>query len=108
MTLVTFLRNTKVGSHPTPEFVGLAGWGETGPVAVAARALTGAAGDRLAVDTGGFRFGEILDYRAPGFLPGGSKYLDLPGMILLNGDLPLWVKGEGASPEGTAVEWLLQ
>lgn len=108
MTLVTFLRNTKVGSHPTPEFVGLAGWGETGPVAVAARALTGAAVDRLAVDTGGFRFGEILDYRAPGFLPGGSKYLDLPGMILLNGDLPLWVKGEGASPEGTAVEWLLQ
>jgi dienelactone hydrolase len=108
MTLVTFLRNTKVGSHPAPEFVGLAGWGEAGPVAIAARALTGAAVDRLAADTGGFRFGEILDYRAPGFLPGGSKYLDLPGMIHLNGDLPVWIKGEGASPEGTPAEWLLQ
>ena len=108
LTLVTFLRNTKVGSHPSPDHVALAGWGEAGPVAIAARALAGAAVDRAAADTNGFRFGKILDYRSPGFLPGGAKYLDIPGMITLNGDLPLWVQGEEKKPEEPVVEWLLK
>jgi hypothetical protein len=42
------------------------------------------------------------------FLPGGAKYLDLPGMISLNAPHPLWIKGEGKSPESSAVEWLLK
>ncbi|NLT69092.1 MAG: acetylxylan esterase [Verrucomicrobiaceae bacterium] len=106
LSLVTFLRNTKVGSHPSPEHISLVGRGQTGPVALAARALAGAAVDRAAVDTGGFRFGEVLDYRDPMFLPGGSKYLDLPGFLRLNGDLPLWVEGEGEKPAGELAEWL--
>lgn len=72
----------------------IAGWGECGAIAVAARALAGAAVERLAVDTGGLRFGEILNYRDPRFLPGGAKYLDLPGMIALNAPHRLWVVGE--------------
>lgn len=107
LTLVTFLRHTKVGSHPSPEQVSIVARGETGPVALAARALAGAAVDRAAVETGGFRFGKILDYRDPGFLPGGAKYLDLPGMITLNGDLPLQVKAEDTTGE-LQVDWLLE
>ncbi len=103
LTLVTFLRNTKVGSHPSPEHISLVGRGQVGPVALAARALAGAAVDRAAVATNGFRFGDVLDYRDPMFLPGGSKYLDLPGFLHLNGDLPLWVEGEGEGEDGIFV-----
>ena len=109
LTLVSFLRNTKVGSHPSPQTVCLAAFGpQTGPIAVAARALAGEAVDRAAVDTHGFRFGKVLDYRDPMFLPGGSKYLDLPGLIKLNASHPLRVKGEGKDPDGDAADWLLK
>ncbi len=109
LSIVSFLRNAKVGSHPNPKTVCLAGFGtQTGPIVVAARALAGEAVDRAASDTGGFRFGKVLDYRDPMFLPGGAKYLDLPGMISLNAPHALWLKGEGKKPDGQAVDWLMQ
>ncbi|MBK8094692.1 MAG: acetylxylan esterase [Verrucomicrobiaceae bacterium] len=109
LTLVTFLRNTRVSTHPSPKSVCLAGLGEqTGPIAIAARALAGTAVDRAAADSHGFRFGKILSYRSPMFLPGGSKYLDLPGLITLNGQNPLWLHGEPNPTPGTATEWLLK
>ena len=64
--------------------------------------------DRAAVDTGGFRFGKILSYRDPMFQPGGSKYLDVPGLITLNGDLPLRLAGEGKDPAGDLSGWLME
>ena len=106
MTIVTFLRNTKVGTHPSPDHVSVVARGHTGPITLAARALAGSAIDRAAVETGGFRFGNVLDYRDPSFLPGGAKYLDLPGLIILNGDLPLRVEGEGEIPVTGLLEWL--
>ena len=42
------------------------------------------------------------------FLPGGAKYLDLPGMISLQAEQAKWVRGEGKEPEGEAVAWLLK
>lgn len=109
LTLVGFLRNTKVSTHPSPKTICLAAFGpQTGPIAVAARALAGEAVDRAAVDTHGFRFGKVLDYRDPMFLPGGAKYLDLPGMLSLQESHAHWVKGEGKDPEGSVVEWLMK
>jgi hypothetical protein len=99
LTIVNLLRNAKVGSHPNPKTIAIAGWRNTGPIVVAARALAGEAIDRVAVDTNGFRFGKVLDYRDPMFLPGGAKYLDLPGMIALNAPHPLWLAGESKEPE---------
>ena len=32
------------------------------------------------------------------FLPGGAKYLDLPGLIALHAPRPLWLAGEGREP----------
>ncbi|MFO1481914.1 MAG: acetylxylan esterase [Verrucomicrobiaceae bacterium] len=109
LSIVTFLRNTKVGNHPNPKTVCLAAFGaQTGPIAVAARAIAGEAVDRAAADTHGFRFGKVLDYRDPMFLPGGAKYRDLPGFIALNGEHALWLQGESQKPKGSAVEWLLE
>ena len=64
----------------------------------AAGGLVGEAVDRIAVDTQGFRFGKLLDYRHPMFLPGGAKYLDLPGLLALHAPRPLWLAGEGPEP----------
>ncbi|OYW75049.1 MAG: hypothetical protein B7Z37_15000 [Verrucomicrobia bacterium 12-59-8] len=109
LTLTSFLRNTKVGSHPSPKSVELAAFGaQTGPVAIAAFALASEHVDRAAVDTHGFRFGKVLDYRDPMFLPGGAKYRDLPGMLSLYDPNRRWVKSEGKDPESSAVEWLLK
>ena len=76
----------------------IAGWRGTGPIVAAAGALAGEAIDRVAVDTQGFRFGKLLDYRDPMFLPGGAKYLDLPGLLALHAPRPLWLAGEGQEP----------
>ena len=98
LSIVRFLRTKKVGNHPAPSMVSVAAWGKTGPILAAARALAGDAIDRAALDTEGFRFGQILDYRNPMFLPAAAKYLDLPGMLALNAPHSLWISGEGPKP----------
>jgi hypothetical protein len=128
LSLVTYLHKSGTGSRPNPKSVAVAGWGSAGPIVAAARALVGDAIDRAAVDTGGFRFGKVLDYRDPMFLPGAAKYLDVPGVIVLGAPHPLWLAGEGGKPEvfgvkfteltpfagdagqkeAAAVEWLLK
>lgn len=100
LTLVRFLRKTKVGSHPHPDVVAIAGFGHAGPVVLAARAVSGTAIDRTATSIGSFRFADLDDYRHPLFLPGGAKYLDLPGLIALGAPHPLWLAGDpGAATE---------
>ena len=43
---------------------------------------------------GGFRFANVTSFSDPDFLPGGAKYLDLPGMIALAAPGELWLAGE--------------
>ncbi len=105
LTLVRFLRAVPAAAFPQPKAVSLVGWGSIGPVAVAARVLAGAAVDRAAADTQGFRFGKLLDYRDPRFLPGGAKYFDLPGFIALNAPYALWLAGEAQLPEPVALAY---
>ncbi|MDZ4852522.1 MAG: acetylxylan esterase [Pirellulaceae bacterium] len=96
MTLVTFLRSTKVGNHPHPSSVSVVGVNQTGALLAAARSIIGNAIDRAAIDTQGFRFGSVLDYRDPQFLPGGAKYLDAPGLLALSAPNALWLAGESS------------
>jgi len=98
LTMVSLLRHGSVGPCPNPETIAIAGWHSTGPVVAAAGVIAGEAIDRAAMDTQRFRFGQLLDYRDPMFLPGGAKYLDLPGLIALNAPRPLWLAGEGQEP----------
>jgi hypothetical protein len=94
VTLVKYLRTASVEGHPRPSSVVMAGFGDMGPVVAAARAVTNNAIDRAAVDTGGFRFHRLLDYRDPQFLPGGAKYFDVPGLLALGGPQAVWLAGE--------------
>jgi len=78
--------------------VGLDG---AGPWVAAARAQCGEAIDQAVIDTGGFRFGHVLDLHDPNFLPGGAKYGDLAALLALGAPGRTWVGGETA--EGLAL-----
>ena len=122
LSITRYLLAAHDSSQPGVKHVSIAGFGKMGPVAAAARAITGTALRKAAIDTGGFRFGQLLDYRDPMFLPGGAKYLDVPGLLSLSSPLPLWVAGEtdtslfpeatlqqpAGDPKQQAVEWLLK
>ena len=122
MTVTRYLLARRDSSQPAVQKVSLAGFGKMGPVVAAARAVMGGTVSKAAVETGGFRFGQLLDYRDPMFLPGGAKYLDVPGLLILASAQPLWVAGEtdaslfpaatlhkGAGDAKTAAaEWLLK
>ncbi|HZK79546.1 MAG TPA: hypothetical protein VFC46_00725 [Humisphaera sp.] len=134
LTAVTYLRNAKVESQPKTSTVDVVGLDNTGPIVAAARAIAGGAIDHAVVNTGGFRFAKLLDYRDPRFLPGGAKYLDIPGFLALGAPHPLWLAGEkdelplvsnayraaekakeltiftgeASKDEAAAVEWLLK
>ena len=95
LSLLSFLKNSSMGGHQKPSAVSLVAWGSAGPIGAAARALAGPALASAAIDTGGFRFGSLLDFRHPQFLPGGAKYLDLPGLLAAAGPGALWLAGEG-------------
>lgn len=98
LTIVQFLKTQK----PPSEKIVLAGLNGAGHWAAAARSVCGKAVQKYAIDTGGFRFGEVEDLHDPDFLPGGAKYLDLPGFLILGGAQPLWLAGESAQTQ----EWL--
>ena len=98
LTIVQFLKTQK---SPSEKIV-LAGLDGAGHWAAAARSVCGKAVQKYAIDTGGFRFGEVEDLHDPDFLPGGAKYLDLPGFLILGGAQPLWLAGESAQTQ----EWL--
>lgn len=100
LSIASFLRHTDVGPCPNSDLksIAIAGWNDSGPIVAAAGAIAGDAIDRAAIDTRAFRFGKLLDYRDPMFLPGGAKYLDLPGLIALNAPRPLWLTGERSQP----------
>jgi dienelactone hydrolase len=90
LTLVSFIRN----SEYHPERVDLVGTAGAGPWVAAACAQARGAVDRVAIDTGGFRFVDLESYRDVNFLPGAVKYGDLPGLLALSAPHKLWLAGE--------------
>jgi len=80
----------------------------TGPLAVAALAVMPDGVEDAVINTGGFRFGKVLDLQSPEFQPAAAKYGDLPGAITLakrNAGKVL-VLGEGEN-NSDPVGWLL-
>ncbi len=91
LTTIRFVQNEFHVSR-----VDMAGLNGGGLWVGAACAVANGSIDAAAVDTGGFRFDHLLDFRDPNFLPGGAKYGDLPGMIALHSPYPLWLGGENS------------
>jgi hypothetical protein len=95
LTLLAFVR----GDDHEPKQVHLIGAGGAGPIAAAARAIAGDAINKAALDTKGFRFGDLASYRDVNFVPGAVKYGDLPGLLALSAPSPLWIGGEKEVPQ---------
>jgi dienelactone hydrolase len=92
LTMIAFAKN-----HPDkPERVDLVALDSTGPIAAAARAIAGDAVHSAALNTNGFRFAGLTNYRDVAFLPGGAKYGDVPALLALQAPSRLWVAGESA------------
>jgi len=90
LTVLSFAKHHKLKPKQI-DLVGLAGAGHWAATAAAqSRGLLHA----TAIDTQGFRFGNVLDIHSPDFLPGGAKYGDLPGMIELAALENLWLSDE--------------
>ncbi len=129
LTLVSFLRN----DEHQPKKVHLVGVEGAGVIAAAALTQLKGAVDKAAVNTEGFRFASLKSIRDPRFLPGVTKYGDVPGLLGLAEAKELLVAGEGgklpaltaavvnaaqrgdhvtadgsANAANSAVEWLLK
>ncbi len=85
-------------SEPQPaERVYLVGLAGAGRFVAAAAAVAEGCVDRIAADTAGFRFAALTEIDDADFLPGGAKYLDLPGIAALAAPTAMWLAGEGNS-----------
>jgi dienelactone hydrolase len=80
----------------------------TGPIAAVALAVVPAKIASAVVQTGGFRFGSVLDLQSPSFLPAAAKYGDLPGAITLARHQAgrMLVLGEGEN-NADPIAWLI-
>ncbi|MBM3845173.1 MAG: acetylxylan esterase [Verrucomicrobia bacterium] len=93
LKLISFTKH-----HPmSPKTIELVGLDGAGHWAAAARAVSGAVVTRAAIDTQGFRFGHVSRIHDPNFLPGGARFNDVPGMLMLGAPGPLWLSGESPS-----------
>lgn len=131
VSVVRFVRKLD-GQAREVSLIGLDG---AGPCAATALSQCSKLVSTAAVDTQGFRFGDVRSIHDVRFLPGGAKYLDLVGMMALGAPTRLWIAGEGATvpptiaatyraaaaadalmsydgpkdkAEATAIQWLLE
>jgi hypothetical protein len=91
--VIAALRYARTRSHAEVRLVGLGR--SAGPWAAVARGIAPSLVDRAAIDTGGFRFESVATLDDPAFIPGGTKYDDLPGALAVAAPGPLWLSGEG-------------
>ena len=91
LTLIAFVNQDDHGAKD----IHLIATGSAGPVAAAARFQSGKVVSKAVIDTGGFRFVDLENWRDPQFLPGVVRYGDLPGLLALNAPEELCILGEG-------------
>ena len=77
-------------------------------MAAVALAIVSEKVESAVIDTGGFRFGGVLDLQSPSFLPAAAKYGDLPAALRLAKQQAgrLLVLGEGEKNDDP-VGWVL-
>lgn len=93
LTVVSFAKHHELN----PKRIDLVGLAGAGHIAAAAAAQSDGQLHAAAIDTQGFRFGDVLDIHSPDFLPGGAKYGDLPVMIELAELKNQWLADEAGA-----------
>ena len=87
------------GDEHSPAALHAVGVNGGGPLLAAARAIAGSEFDAAAIDTAGFRFADLTDWKHADFLPGAVKYGDLSTLLSLSAPHKLWIGGEKSTPE---------
>jgi hypothetical protein len=81
--VLTLIRFVQLDEHAA-KTIHLVGIGKTaGPIAAAARAQTGDAITKAAIDCQRFRFASVEKFNDPMFVPGSVKYGDVPALFAL-------------------------
>ena len=93
LTVLSFAKHHKL----QPKQIDLVGLAGVGHIAAAAAAQSDGILHAAAIDTQGFRFGDVLDIHSPDFLPGGARYGDLPAMIELAALENQWLADEAVA-----------
>lgn len=86
------------GDDHSPKALHAIGVNGGGPLLAAARAIAGANIGATAIDTGGFRFAKLTDWKHADFLPGAVKYGDMPTLMALSAPNKLWIGGDSSVP----------
>lgn len=81
--ILTFVRYVRTQHEPPTKKLSLVALDGTTPLAAAALALPRTPVDASVLPPTDFRFGQLLDYRSPQFLPGAAKYGDVPMLLRL-------------------------
>jgi hypothetical protein len=87
--------------HPAKK-VHLLALDQAGPIAAVARGALQESVDAAAINTHQFRFANVDDIHSANFMPGGAKYLDLPGFLAMSAPNRLWLVGEGDHAKASA------
>lgn len=106
MTLAVFIKENPKWDTAELVVIGIEGAGHW--VAAANAALSwdsaGKGGepvvDRVVADIAGFRFAKLSNEWDAGFLPGGAKYGDVEGFLVLSAPAELWLAGAGKAAAG--------
>ena len=88
LTVLSFVKHHEL----EPKQIDLVGLAGAGHWAAAAAAQSHSLLHAVAIDTQGFRFGDVIDIHSPDFLPGGALYGDLPKMLELAESNNSWLK----------------
>lgn len=81
-----------------PTAVHVVGVEGAGPVVAVSKIASADTIQLAAIDTQGFRFADLADWKHADFLPGAIKYGDLPTVLASSTSHPLWVAGESSVP----------
>ena len=95
LTITTWIN----GDEHSPAALHAVGVNGGGPLLAAARAIVGDELSKAAIDTKGFRFDSLTDWKDANFLPGAVKYGDMPTLLSLSAPHPLWIGGEEEVPK---------
>ena len=96
LSIVAYIHKNEKRPSNSIELVGLNG---AGPWITATRAVCREVIHRSAIQTEGFRFGDLTDFKDVNFLHGAAKYGDLPGMLAQGAPSELWLANEEKDSE---------